>query len=364
MERNKILIADDAELNRDILKFIFEEQYEIIEAEDGVEAINAIVKYQEAICLIFLDLMMPRKSGLDVLEYMRESGFIKTIPIIMITGESTNESDEKAYEYGVSDIIYKPFYPNVVMRRAVNIIELFERRINLEKELEERTSEQKKSQQKLKRSNEFLINALSSVVEFRSLETGEHIVRVKYFTGLLLKYLRQMYPEYKITDEQEEMIINAAAMHDIGKIAIPDSILLKPAKLTEEEFEEVKKHTTYGCELIERFKQEDDDEFYSYCYDICRSHHEKYDGNGYPDGLKGEEIPIWAQIVSLVDAFDALVSKRVYKAPYAVDEAIRMIEEGECGVFSPKILDCFNLAKAEMLNAIERDLSYVDSRIE
>ncbi len=364
MERTKILIADDAELNRDILKFIFEEQYDIIEAEDGVEAINAIVKYQESICLIFLDLMMPRKSGLDVLEYMKESGFIKTIPIIMITGESTNESDEKAYEYGVSDIIYKPFYPNVVMRRAMNIIELFERRIDLEKELEKRTSELKKSQQKLKRNNEFLINALSSVVEFRSLETGEHIVRVKYFTGLILKYLRQMYPEYGITDEQEEMIINAAALHDIGKIAIPDSILLKPARLTEDEFEEIKKHSVYGSEMIERFKQEGEDEFYKYCYDICRFHHEKYDGCGYPDGLKGEEIPIWAQIVSLVDAFDALVSERVYKAPYVTDEAIRMIEAGECGMFSPKILDCFNLAKAEMVEAVENKLSYVDNRIE
>ncbi len=358
MEEHIILIADDVEVNRKMLSFIFEEQYEILEAADGVETIELLEEYGEALSLIFLDLMMPNKSGLDVLEYMSEKGYISSIPVIMITGEATTESEVKAYEYGVSDIIYKPFEPKVVMRRAQNIIELFQNRRDIEAKLEQRTKQLRESREKLERSNEFLINALSSVVEFRSLESGEHIQRVKYFTKILLRYVKDEFPEYSLTDESVNLITNAAALHDLGKIAIPDSILLKPGKLTKDEFEEMKKHTTYGCELLENFKQEDN-EFYHYCYDICRYHHERYDGNGYPDKLKGEEIPIWAQVVSIVDVYDALVSKRVYKAAYAVDEAVRMIKDGECGIFSPKILDCFDMAKSEFFRATEEKFSFV-----
>jgi putative two-component system response regulator len=172
----------------------------------------------------------------------------------------------------------------------------------------------------------------------------------------------EFYPKYGITNEQASLIVSASALHDIGKIAIPDSILLKPGRLTPEEFEEMKKHTIYGCEILEKFKQEEN-EFYRYCYDICRYHHERYDGGGYPDKLKGDEIPIWAQIVSIVDVFDALVSKRVYKAPYAVEEAERMIMRGECGVFSPEILDCFQIAKPELRAATEVEFSFADALV-
>jgi putative two-component system response regulator len=361
-DKNIILIADDAELNRELIKFIFEEQYNIVEAKDGEQAIDRIKEFGDSIGLLFLDLLMPEKSGLDVLKFMNKEGYINYIPVIMITGESTDESDEKAYEYGASDIIYKPFAPNVVMRRAKNIMELYEHRINLENELEERTRELVVSKKKLEESNDFLVNALSSVVEFRSLESGEHIQRVRYFTKLFLKYIMEFYPKYGITNEQASLIVSASALHDIGKIAIPDSILLKPGRLTPEEFEEMKKHTIYGCEILEKFKQEEN-EFYRYCYDICRYHHERYDGGGYPDKLKGDEIPIWAQIVSIVDVFDALVSKRVYKAPYAVEEAERMIMRGECGVFSPEILDCFQIAKPELRAATEVEFSFADALV-
>jgi putative two-component system response regulator len=356
--KDTILIADDAELNREMIKFIFEEQYNIIEASDGEQAVDFIKKSHARICLMFLDLLMPKKSGLDVLKFMNESGYINSIPVIMITGESTDESDEKAYEYGASDIIYKPFAPNVVMRRSKNIMELFEHRINIENELEKRTSELVESQKKLEANNDFLINALSSVVEFRSLESGEHIKRVRYFTKLLLKYIMEFYPKYGITEKQARLIESASALHDIGKIAIPDSILLKPGKLTPEEFTEMKKHTIYGCDILDKFKQEDN-EFFRYCYDICRYHHERYDGKGYPDRLKGDKIPIWAQVVSIVDVFDALVSKRVYKDAYPVEEAERMIVRGECGVFSPEIIDCFQLAKPELRKATEAEFSFV-----
>lgn len=359
MKKNALLIVDDLDINREILKGIFEEQYVIYEAEDGVEAIYQIQKHADEIALIFLDLQMPRKNGLDVLKSMNENGYIDQIPVIMITGEATIDSDVKAYELGAADIIYKPFAPAVVIRRALNIIELYEHRLYLEKKLDERTLQLKESQKKVEKNNEFLINALSSVVEFRSLESGEHIRRVKTFTGIILHHLKNLYPEYKITDEQTKQIINAAALHDIGKISISDEILLKPGKLTTDEFEIMKTHTTNGCEILEKFKQDEND-FYRYCYDICRHHHERYDGKGYPDNLVGDETPIWAQIVAIVDVYDALVSARVYKTPYAVEEAERMIISGECGAFSPKILDCFEMAKAELFALTEGRFSFAE----
>ncbi len=359
MDKNTLLIVDDVDINRDLLSDIFDEQYVIYEAGDGEEAIAQIEAHKDEIALIFLDLQMPKKNGLDVLQYMNKTGLINQIPVIMITGESTVDSDVKAYELGASDIIYKPFAPAVVIRRTLNIIELFENRIYLEKKLEERTSQLRDSQEKLEKNNEFLVNALSSVVEFRSLESGEHIKRVKTFTGILLHHLKTMYPEYGLTDEQLKLIINASALHDIGKITIPDEILLKPGKLTKDEFEIMKTHTTMGCEILERFKQEEN-EFYQFCYDICRHHHERYDGNGYPDKLQGEDIPIWAQVVAIVDVYDALVSKRVYKTAYAVEEAERMILAGECGVFSPKVIDCFEASKLELFTLTEGKFSFLD----
>lgn len=355
-----ILIADDAEINRDMLKFIFEEKFGILEAGDGQETIDMIEEHKDHISLLFLDLLMPKKTGLEVMEWMTEKGYMDSIPVIMITGEATVESDVKAYEYGASDIIYKPFEPKVVMRRALNIMELHEQRHYIEQKLEERTRQLVESQKKLQQNNNFLVNALSSVVEFRSLESGEHIKRVKNFTKIILTYLQKFYPEYHLTQEQVELIVNASSLHDLGKIAIPDNILLKPGKLTDSEFQEMKKHTVYGCEMLENFKQEDS-EFYTYCYDICRHHHERYDGNGYPDKLVGEDIPIWAQVVSIVDVYDALVSKRVYKASYTAEEAFRMIHDGECGEFSPQILNCFDLAKEELFVMVEGD-SFADEK--
>ena len=355
MKKSTLLIADDVLINRELLKDIFEDKYELLEACDGEETINLLDKYKDEIVLVFLDLVMPKKDGLEVMKYMTKNKLIDKIPVIMITGEATVETDVKAYEYGAADIIYKPFEPAVVRRRAKNIIELYKHRIYIEKELEIRTKELYESKKKIEQSNEFLINALSSVVEFRSLESGEHIQRVKEFTRILLKHVKLLHSEYDLTDEKIELMVNASALHDIGKIAIPDSILGKPGKLTDEEYEEMKKHTIYGCQMLEKFKQEEN-EFYRYCYDICRHHHERYDGRGYPDKLKGEEIPIWAQVVSVVDVYDALVNKRVYKDAFPIDEAISMIHEGKCGIFSPIILECFDHAKDELIEATNKYL--------
>ena len=348
MDQKVILIADDADLNREMLKLIFNEQFYILEARDGQEAIDTIAANKETLSVIFLDLVMPNKDGIDVLKYMADENLKGKIPVIMITGEATDATDEKAYEYGASDIIYKPFSPNVVMRRTLNIIELFESKAILEKQLVEETNQFDQITNELKESNAFLIDMLSSVVEFRGTESSDHISHIQTFTSIMLNYVREYYPKYGLTEEQCKLITIASALHDLGKISIPDSILLKPGKLTPEEFAEMKKHTTFGSDIIAASKK-NDSEFYTYCYDICRYHHERYDGNGYPDRLSGDDIPIWAQVVSIVDVYDALINKRVYKPVYEYNEAMRMIKDGECGVFSPEIMDCFDLAKEELI---------------
>lgn len=350
----KILIVDDAELNREILKEIFEDKFEILEAGDGVEAISIIDERAEELSLIFIDLVMPNKNGLEVLAHMRYKGYIEHIPVIMITGEATAETDLKAYEYGAADIIYKPFVPKVVIRRANNLIELYHTREVMEEELAKRTEDLKKSQEKIASMNQFLLEALGSVVEFRSLESGEHVKRVKEYTRIMLSYVRSCFPQYALTPQQIEMISDAAMLHDIGKIAIPDDILNAPRRLTEEEFAEMKKHTVYGCEILEKFKFDEDSDFYRYCYNICRWHHEKSDGRGYPDGLKEEDIPIYCQAVAIADCFDALVSKRVYKSAVSCDESFNMIVNGECGRFSDTILKCFEMAREEMFMVVEK----------
>ena len=348
---DKILIVDDAQINREMLRVIFEEQYEIIEASDGDEAIKQIKRHENEIVLIFLDRIMPGKSGIDVLKFMNLRGLIEHIPVIMVTGDNSVNDDVATYEYGAADIIYKPFEPAILSRRAENLIELYKKREKIDEELAERTKELEESRRQLSENNEFLVNALGSIVEFRSAESGEHVQRVSIFTRIILNYIRVNCPEYGLTTADIGIMAQAAALHDVGKIAIADSILNKPGKLTDEEFAEMKKHTIYGCEILERFHQGDSD-FFKYCYEICRWHHEKYDGRGYPDGLKGEDIPIWAQAASLADCFDALVNKRVYKDAFPIETAFDMIKQGECGVFSEKMLKCFEMAQPEFTEAV------------
>lgn len=352
MNRQRILIVDDEEVNRTILHVMFQEDYDIVEASNGQEAIDYLEKDTD-FAVILLDIVMPVKDGFDVLEYMKQSDLIEYLPVILITSETVRDSEDKAYQYGIADVIHKPFYPDIVKRRAQNIIELYQRKTDMEARLKAQEEAILAKEKKIRENDEFLINALSSVVEFRSSETGEHIRRIKYFTRVLLKYLEKYFPKYGITPAQISDITRAAALHDIGKIAIPDAILLKPGKLTPEEFEIMKTHTTVGCEMLEKLKTEEPNEFYQYCYDICRSHHERWDGKGYPDNLSGDDIPISAQVVSIVDVYDALISERVYKNAYSHAEAYQMIENGECGQFSPDIMECFELAKQDFYDMVE-----------
>lgn len=352
MRKQQILVVDDEEINRVILKGLFQDEYEIIEAGNGQEAIARLGE-EHNIVLILLDVVMPVMDGFGVLDYMKEQDLLEKIPVILITGETVIDSDDQAYSYGVADVMHKPFYPHIVKRRGKNIIELYQNKHHMQERLKEQEEAIREQEKQIRESNEFMIDALSSVVEFRSLETGEHIRRIKYFTRILLKYLMKYFPKYGLTPVQVDEISRAAALHDIGKIGISDAILLKPGRLTPEEFEIMKAHTTIGCDVLERFREKQTGEFYRYCYEICRYHHERWDGNGYPDHLVGDEIPISAHIVAIADVYDALVSPRVYKSIYANNIAYDMIMNGECGQFSPDVLECFALAKEDFFNIVE-----------
>ncbi len=359
--RNRILIIDDAEFNRDLLRVLLEDDYDIEEAGDGREAITILQEKWKQIDAVLLDLQMPVMDGYAVIECMKQNNWANKIPILVITSETSVEIENKCFELGVSDFVQKPFDAGMVKNRVKNMVELFSYKNELEKKVEKQTATLKSQYQilqmqatKLRDTNDRIIEILGTVVEYRNLESGEHIKRVKGFTRILAEYVMKNYPEYGLTESAIQTIEAASALHDVGKIAIPDKILLKPGRLTQEEFEYMKSHTTRGFDMLGTLEGIWDDDYRKVCNEICRYHHERYDGKGYPDGLVGEEIPISAQIVSVADVYDALVSERVYKNAYSKDEAFHMIINGECGVFSPKIMECFRQAKEKFEELVDQ----------
>jgi putative two-component system response regulator len=354
LERNKLLVVDDIDINRVVLSELFSDRFEILEAANGIAAISVIEKYADQIAVVLLDIIMPVMDGFGVLRRMNEIDLIKKIPVVLITGENADEKALTGYTLGVSDLIYKPFNSDVVVRRVNNVIDLYSYKNHLEQKLEEQKEELYRQEQRIKQSNLFLIDALSTTVEFRNFESGDHIKRMRGLVMLVLTEARKYYP---LTNEEIESISIASALHDVGKIAIPDSVLLKPGPLTDEEFEIMKTHTVRGCEILENLDYFEDREYYKYCYEICRYHHERWDGRGYPDKLKEDEIPIWAQATSLADVYDALTSKRVYKGAYTHEEAVRMILDGKCGTFNPRLIECFKKIEPELKSKAEEQKS-------
>ena len=346
--KGKVLIVDDMSMNRDMLTSILEENYEIKAVRDGREALEAVRRDGDSISVILLDLIMPTMDGFEVLDKLKEMNYLNRIPIIIITGDNSIESERKCFDYGVVEFIRKPFDETLVKLRVGNVIDLYSYKNNLEDKVAEQTKtltwqyDQLKEQAlKLSESNQKIIEILGTVVESRNLESGQHIQRVKTYTNILARQIMGDYPEYGLNEHLIDVITQASALHDVGKIAIPDNILLKPGKLTPEEFSVMKEHTTRGCDLLDSIVGAWDEEYAKMSYDICRHHHEKYDGKGYPDGLKGDDIPIAAQIVSIADIYDALINIRVYKDAYAKDKAYEMITGGECGQFSDRIMTAF-----------------------
>lgn len=346
MNNSTILIVDDVDINREILCEIFED-YNTIQATNGREALDIIARNPEEISVVLLDVVMPVMNGVEALEEMKARGWMESIPVLLITGEATTQVERDAYRLGASDIIKKPFDSYIVKQRTRNVIELYYNKRHLEEMVELQTKVLRKQAEELRNMNDHIIDVMSNVVEFRNLESGDHVKRVKTFTNILARHVARAYPEYQLDENMINIITSAAALHDVGKIVISDGILLKPGRLTEEEFVVMKSHTTRGCDIIDMLGDIQQGEYRRVSYEICRHHHERYDGRGYPDHLKGEEIPIAAQIVSVADVYDALVHKRVYKAAFTPDVAYNMITNGECGTFSPKLMKCLALAKDE-----------------
>lgn len=334
-QRQKILIADDSEMNRDLLATILEDEYEIIQAKDGVQALDYLQKHAEEICLVLLDLVMPQMDGFEVLVYMNKEHWIDYIPVVIISAEDSPAYIKRGYDLGVTDFIGKPFDVNMVRRRSANAILLGAKQRRMTSIVSNQIYEKEKS-------SKLMISILSHIVEFRNGESGLHVLHIQVITDMLLRHLVQKENNpYNITQEQIGLISTASALHDIGKITIPDEILNKPGRLTAEEFAVMKGHSMAGANMLEQLPFEQKDEpLVKTAYEICRWHHERYDGGGYPDGLKGEEIPISAQAVSLADVYDALTSERCYKAAYSHEKAIEMILAGQCGVFNPLLLEC------------------------
>ncbi len=351
----KILVAEDATINREILREMLEQEYELQMAHDGAQALQMLEAQAHDIDAVLLDLNMPRVNGYAVLDEMKKREWIDNIPVLIISGETEPKAEQYCLEMGAADFIHRPFVPSIVKNRIRNSIYLYSYKNKLEEKVAEQTETMRKQcvllkrqAEEMKKSSDKLVEILATVVENRNLEGGEHIRRVKGFTRIMAMKMMEMYPEYGLDVKRIDAIASASTLHDVGKIAITDKILLKPGKLTPEEFDYMKSHTTRGGEIINSIEDVWNDDFRTLCYEICRHHHERYDGRGYPDALKGDEIPISAQIVSVADVYDALICERVYKAAIPKDKAFWMICNGECGVFSPKLIECFRSARKEM----------------
>lgn len=331
-EKQKILIVDDSEMNRSMLADMLGEEFEIIEACDGIEAVNLLRSYSVELSLVLLDIVMPKMDGLEVLAMMNSYKWIQNIPVIMISAESSSAYIGRAYELGATDYIQRPFDVAVVHRRVQNAIMLYSKQKNLIGLVENQIYEKQKDQS-------LLINILSHVVEFRNGESGLHVLHVYTMTEILLQNLIKMTDRYPLTTQEISMIATASSLHDIGKIAVDVNILNKQReKLTPQEFELLKKHVEYGVQMLDDVPFNQNEPLLRISREICRSHHERYDGSGYPDGLKGDEIPISAQAVALAEVYDELTTATPSREAVPHDQAIEMIMNGKCGAFNPILL--------------------------
>lgn len=331
-EKQKILIVDDSEMNRAILTGILDDGYDFLEAENGLQALDVLRAHRD-ISLVLLDIVMPELDGFGVLSVMGEQHWIDQTPVIMISAESDSMLVERAYQLGATDYISRPFDKSVVRRRVINTLMLYGKQKHLMRMITEQVYRREKS-------NRLMTGILSHIVEFRNAESGPHVQHIQTVSELLLRQLARKTDRYTLTEDDIALISTASALHDIGKISIPDSILNKPGKLTAEEFEVVKTHAAVGASILQNLPMTQDEPLIQVAYQICRWHHERYDGHGYPDGLVGDQIPITAQVVSLADVYDALTGERCYKKAYPHETAVRMIQNGECGVFNPLLIEC------------------------
>lgn len=343
--RETILIVDDSAMNRMLLSDILADTYNIIEAEDGEQAIAILQQHASEISIVVLDMVMPKVDGFGVLEAMNENRWIQFLPVVSILTESSPEFVERAYSLGVTDFINRPFDELIVIRRVSNTIKLYAKQRKLTNMVANEIFEKE-------RNGSLMITILSHIVEFRNGESGMHVMNIGTLTEILLNQISKKDDKYYLPYAERDLIVKASALHDIGKISIPEEVLNKPGKLTDEEFEAMKQHTVIGYQMLSDLGFQDEP-LVKVSREITRWHHERYDGRGYPDGLKGDEIPLSAQIVSLADVYDALTSERVYKPAFSHEKAIQMILNGECGAFNPLLLECL----VEAQDAIRQGLA-------
>lgn len=337
----KILIVDDSEMNREILTDMLGREYEVFEAENGREAITVLQERNTDISLVLLDMVMPVMNGLEVLEIMSKNGWLSDIPVIMISSDDSAEFTHKAYDLGVTEFIHRPFDAVIVKKRCDNITKLYAKQKKLAGLVADQIFEKEKN-------SRVMIEILAHTVEFRNGECGMHVVNVQSYTEILLRELARITDKYNLTESEISLISNVSALHDIGKISIPDEVLNKPGRLTDEEFKIMKSHSAVGSQMLAELPFYRDEPIVKLAYSIARWHHERWDGRGYPDGLVGDDIPIGAQAVSLADVYDALTAERCYKKAFSHDTAIEMISKGECGQFNPLLITCMKNCAEEM----------------
>lgn len=343
---DRILIVDDSAFNRKFLMGILTDRYDVEEAQSAEDALAILSKRSHEFSLILLDLVMPGMGGFGLLERMNRYQWIQDLPVIMVSSETKTDLVKRAYDLGVTDFIRRPYEEEIVLRRIENTLALYAKQRRMRSAVEEKYYENE-------RTSNLMISILSSVVEFRNGESGPHILHIKTISWFLLNQILKKTGTRSYQASDIHLLCKAAALHDIGKIGIPDHILNKPGRLTEEEYEIMKSHCMIGAQIIRNLPVDQEEPLVKAVYEICRWHHERWDGRGYPDGLRGDEIPMPAQVVALADAYDALISERCYKPPYSHEQAINMILAGKCGAFNPILLDCMVDVQQELRTLVD-----------
>lgn len=359
--RNKILVVDDSPFNRQVLVDILKEHYEIVEATNGLEALEIIEASEKEVIAVLLDIVMPEMDGLELLKRLNEKKYLVDFPVIMVTGENSFETLADCFHYGASDYIRKPVQKDFVLERVNKLAELYLKNHEYREQVNKQTMAirtqykmlQKQSEQ-LAKTNESIIEIFGTIVENRNLENRYHVKRVSGFSKIIAECMMENYPEYNLTSEKIQLISSTSMLHDLGKVLLEDTIVFKPGKLTPEEVDYINSHPLKGYEFIDSISDIWDAEYVKYCREITRYHHERFDGNGYPDGLKGDEIPVSAQIVSIADAYEHLLTETIHSDAVSYEAAYTKIITGEQGVFSPKLLECFRKCRAQLEEFAEK----------
>ena len=346
-EKSQLLLVDDSKMNRRMLAEILGDGYHILEAKDGRECMEKLREEAGNIALVLLDINMPVMDGFEVLKAMNANHTIEDTPVIMISSEDSDAAVRRSYELGASDYVNRPFDARIVSRRVTNTIKLYAK----QRRLVQMVSDQIRAREN---NTDMLVGVLSHIVEFRNGESGAHVRHIRIITEMLLHCLLEISSNYAVSAEQQDHIPLASALHDIGKIGIDEKILNKPGRLTPEEFEVIKTHSMLGAKMLYELDDFAEQPLLQTAYEIARWHHERWDGRGYPDGLKGDEIPISAQLVSLADVYDALTSERCYKKAFSHEKAVQMILNGECGTFNPLLLQCLTDVQADLKEELQQ----------